>query len=88
MINEGRGYGVAVALRLILNKLVGKGVLSRPEVMAMLDSACEEIGDLQRRHVLSPGAASEAGRTVGLLYLPDNVCQPIQPKDLTAENDE
>jgi hypothetical protein len=68
MINDGRSYGVAVALRMILNALEGKGVLSRSEIGEMLDSAREEIDELKQRQVLSADAADDAARAICLLY--------------------
>lgn len=59
-------YGLMVALQHLLRTLESKGVLSKSETVAMLDGVLDEL----RATDFQPGAAAEAHKTVGALYLP------------------
>jgi len=68
--DEGRGYGVAIALQHLMHLLVRKGVISQAELLAVHDGAQAEISRLGLDHVMSRDAAGNAARTVGLLVTP------------------
>ena len=64
MIEDGRAYGVTIALKHILGLLERKGVFTNAERFQVLDDALEELYGLP----LTPTAKAEAGNTVGALY--------------------
>ena len=66
MIEEGRAYGLMIALKHLLRTLEHKGVLSQTETFAMLDGALEELKGIP---TLARHASAEAAATIRGLYL-------------------
>jgi hypothetical protein len=88
MIEDGRAYGVAMAVQSLLQLLEKKGVVLPSEQSGMLEAICEEIGEMQKLGARSPNAATEASRVVGLIYAPPNDGRtPGSDNDLWPEAD-
>ncbi len=76
MIEDGRAYGVAMAMQALLHTLERKKIFSHSEMIKMLDAVGEEISDLQKRGAISPAAAADAHRAVGLMHVPPKGARP------------
>jgi hypothetical protein len=72
MIEDGWAYGVAMSVRSLLQLLQKKGVVLPTEQFSMLEAISEEISAMQKHGAMSPNAAAEASRVVGLIYAPPN----------------
>ena len=66
MIEDGRAYGLMIALKHLLRTLEHKGVLSQTETFAMLDNALEVLRGIPP---LAGPAGADAATTVGGLYV-------------------
>ncbi len=66
MIEDGRAYGIAIALKHILGLLESKRLLAQGERTKVLDAA---LGELDGITTLTPTARAEASKTIGALYL-------------------
>jgi hypothetical protein len=75
MIEDGRAFGVNLALKHILALLERKGLVSQSELTDVLDVALEELQTIANRNhqdqspVMAPEAVAEAGRAIGSLYV-------------------
>lgn len=67
MIEDGRTFGVEIALKNLLRLVERKGVLERGEVVNLLDISLDEI---RNSDALTPDGKAEAARAIGGLYLP------------------
>jgi hypothetical protein len=68
MIDDGRAYGVALALKHILGLLERSGVIEHRDLGGVLDDALAELKSLGEG-VIAPEAGAAAAKTIGLLYL-------------------
>jgi hypothetical protein len=68
MIDDGRAYGVTLALKHILGLLERNGVIKHGDVVGALDNALDELKGLSKG-VTTPDAATAAGNAIGLLYI-------------------
>jgi hypothetical protein len=66
MLEDGRAYGLIIALKHLLRTLERKGVLAHSETVTMLDAALDELKSIPN---LKGDAAADAARAVGSLYL-------------------
>jgi hypothetical protein len=66
MIEDGRTYGLMIALQHLLRTLEQKGILTTQETIDMLDGVLADL----RASPLVAEAAADAHKIVGGLYLP------------------
>jgi hypothetical protein len=68
MIEDGREFGLMLALRHLLGRLESKGMMSYPETQRMLDQALGDVKRLRIEDKLTQKAAADATRVIGELY--------------------
>lgn len=70
MIEDGRAFGLTIALKHILAHLERKGIIGTKELTDLLDAAQAELKVISKRPgVIAPEAVAEAGRGIGYLYV-------------------
>ena len=68
MIEDGRSFGLMLALRHLLGRLESKGMMSYPESQRMLDQALADVKRLRIEDRLTHQAAADASAVIGELY--------------------
>ena len=68
MIEDGRNFGLMLALRHLLGRLESKGMMSYPETQRMLDQALADVKRLRIENELTHEAAADASNVIGELY--------------------
>jgi hypothetical protein len=68
MIEDGRNFGLMLALRHLLGRLESKGMMSYPETQRMLDQALADVKRLRIEDRLTHQAAADASAIIGELY--------------------
>ena len=70
MIEDGRVYGLGIAMQRLLRCLEAKGLLGRAEVQALLDEATDQLRNMDK-NVIDDAAKANAAKAIGLLHLKD-----------------
>ena len=68
MITDGTAFGTALALKHILGMLEQKGLVTRKEIVRVLDGAIDELKALGK-NAIPAEAGADAAKAIGLLYI-------------------
>jgi hypothetical protein len=68
MITDGTAFGTALALKHILSMLEQKGIVTRKEIVRVLDGAIDELKALGK-NAIPAEAGADAAKAIGLLYI-------------------
>jgi hypothetical protein len=66
MIEDGRAFGLTIAMKHLLNRLEDKEIVTAAERQKMLDAALNEMYEVT---TLSSEAKVQAGRGIGYLFV-------------------